>query len=57
MVDDSAVVETQLVAGLVSAVKSHDGPLDEAALDAALGVTRVDGGNAADEPAGPLNDD
>ncbi|MBK6886581.1 MAG: hypothetical protein IPH03_09140 [Tetrasphaera sp.] len=54
--DDSARAETELVAGLVSAVKSHDGPLDEAELDAALGVTRVDGSNAAQPPTEPLAD-
>ncbi len=56
MVDDSAVAETALVAGLVSAIRSHDGPLDDAALDAALGVTRVDGATVAIAPAEPLGD-
>lgn len=49
--DDAArTEETQLVAGLVSAMRSHGGHLDPEQIDAALGVTHEgEQGDSADE--------
>ena len=40
---ESTRAEKGLVQGLVSALQAHEGPMDQQALDDALGVTHVDG--------------